>query len=446
MFQDRADAGRRLARELDAYRDSDPVVLGLPRGGVAVAFEVARELNAPLDVILVRKLGVPSQPELALGAVGEDGVLVVNRDVLAATRLDPTEVRRLENAGRAELDSRTRRLRGDRPRVSLVDRVALVVDDGVATGATARAACQVARAHGARAVVLAVPVASRRTAADLREDLEDLVCLDTPHPFWAVGQVYRDFGQVSDAEVLDLLGRATWTPDSPAQPADPGPGTPRDVLIPVAGASTPLAGILDVPPRPVGLVAFAHGSGSSRFSPRNHRVARVLRDAGLGTLLLDLLTEDEEGDRSLVFDIGLLAERLAAACRWLRVQPGCRHLPLGLFGASTGAAAALSAAADPLLDVAAVVSRGGRPDLAAEHLPAVRCPTLLIVGGRDEAVLQLNRQAQSRMSGASLVVVPGATHLFEEPGALDRVAVLARDWFLSHLVPGSRHEHTSRVV
>jgi putative phosphoribosyl transferase len=446
MFQDRADAGRRLARELDAYRDADPVVLGLPRGGVPVAFEVARELDAPLDVILVRKLGVPSQPELALGAVGEDGVLVVNRDVLAATRLHPTELRRLENAGRAELDSRTRRLRGDRPRVSLVDRVALVVDDGVATGATARAACQVARAHGARAVVLAVPVASSRTAAALREGLDDLVCLDTPHPFWAVGQVYRDFGQVSDAEVLDLLGRATWTPDSPAQPADPGPGTPRDVLIPVPGAATPLAGILDVPARPVGLVAFAHGSGSSRFSPRNRRVARVLGDAGLGTLLLDLLTEDEEGDRTLVFDIEFLAGRLAATCRWLREQPGCRNLPLGLFGASTGAAAALSAAADPMLDVAAVVSRGGRPDLAAEHLSAVRCPTLLVVGGRDEGVLQLNRQAQGRMSGASLVVVPGATHLFEEPGALDRVAVLARDWFLAHLVPGSRHEHTSRVV
>src|SRR6478735_1350792 len=248
MFQDRADAGRRLARALDAYRDSDPVVLGLPRGGVPVAFEVARELKAPLDVILVRKLGVPSQPELALGAVGEDGVLVVNRDVLAATRLTPTEVRRLENTGRAELDSRTRRLRGDRPRVSLVDRVALVVDDGVATGATARAACQVARAHGARTVVLTVPVASRQAAAVLADDVDDLVCLDQPSPFWAVGQVYGDFGQVGDEEVLSLLDRAAWAAS--------------DVLIPVPGAPRPLEGILDVPARPAGLVAFAHGSGS----------------------------------------------------------------------------------------------------------------------------------------------------------------------------------------
>lgn len=439
MFDDRADAGRRLARELSSYRDSDPVVLGLPRGGVPVAFEVARELGAPLDVILVRKLGVPFQPELAVGAVGEEGVLVVNRDVLASTRLSPEEMRSLEDAGRAELESRARRLRGERPRQSLEGRVALVVDDGVATGATARAACQVARAHGARTVVLAVPVASSRTVAELRRDVDDMVCLDTPHPFWAVGQAYHNFGQTTDEEVLALLDRATWTPAGEAaeaaQDPDPGFGIPRDVLIPVPGAAEPLAGILDVPSRPRGLVAFAHGSGSSRFSPRNRMVARVLGDAGLGTLLLDLLTEDEEGDRSLVFDIDFLADRLSSACRWLRRQPGCRDLPLGLFGASTGAAAALSAADDPSLDVAAVVSRGGRPDLATTHLAGVRAPTLLIVGGHDEAVLQLNRQAQARLEAASLVVVPGATHLFEEPGALDRVAALARDWFLAHLAP-----------
>lgn len=439
MFEDRADAGRQLAREVDAFRDEDPVVLGLPRGGVPVAFEVARRLRAPLDVILVRKLGVPFQPELAVGAVGEDGVLVVNRDVLASTRLTGDQMDELERAGRTELESRAQRLRGTRPRISLENRLALVVDDGVATGATARAACQVARAHGARSVVLAVPVASTRTVTEMRSEVDDMVCLDTPYPFWAVGQVYRNFGQVADEEVVALLDRATWTADT-AEPvlADPGPGTPRDVLVPAPGAPRPLAGILDVPPRPRGLVAFAHGSGSSRLSPRNRRVAQVLGDAGLGTLLLDLLSEGEEGNRSLVFDIDVLARRLVAACTWLREQPGCRSLPLGLFGASTGAAAALVTATDAVLDVSAVVSRGGRPDLAAGHLTRVRAPTLLIVGGQDQAVLQLNRQAQERLEVATLVVVPGATHLFEEPGAMDRVAALARDWFLAHLAPNVR--------
>jgi putative phosphoribosyl transferase len=431
MFDDRADAGRRLARALTPLRGEHPVVLGLPRGGVPVAYEVARELGAPLDVLVVRKLGLPSQPELAVGAVGEDGVLVVNDDVLTSSGLTPTQLGVLEEVGRAELEDRVQRFRGAHPRVPLTGRTAIVVDDGVATGATARAACRVAREHGARRVVLAVPVAASHTEAELREVVDDVVCLDHPYPFWAVGQVYRDFAQVTDAAVLDLLAHAPRPEGSTGVPPDPT--VPRDVSIPVPGTPVELAGILDVPARPVGLVVFAHGSGSSRLSPRNRQVAQVLTRAGLGTLLLDLLTPEEDGDRDLVFDIAFLAERLVAACHWLGRQPGCRGMPLGLFGASTGAAAALTAAADPGLDVFAVVSRGGRPDLATVDLAQVRTPTLLVVGGRDEVVLQLNQVAEQRLPAAALVVVPGATHLFEEPGALQHVAELAQDFFLSRL-------------
>jgi putative phosphoribosyl transferase len=396
-----------------------------------VAYEVARELGAPLDVLVVRKLGLPSQPELAVGAVGEDGVLVVNHDVLASSGLTPTQLGVLEDAGRTALEDRVHRLRGAHPRVSLTGRTVIVVDDGVATGATARAACQVAREHGARRVVLAVPVAASHTEAELREVVDDVVCLDHPYPFWAVGQVYRDFAQVTDATVLDLLALAPRPDDTRTAATDPS--APRDVNIPVSGGGTPLAGILDVPARPVGLVVFAHGSGSSRLSPRNRQVAQTLARAGLGTLLLDLLTPEEDGDRGLVFDIAFLTGRLVAACHWLEQQPGCRGIPLGLFGASTGAAAALSAAADPGLDVFAVVSRGGRPDLATVDLARVRTPTLLVVGGHDEVVLQLNQAAEQRLPAAALVVVPGATHLFEEPGALQHVAELAQDFFLSRL-------------
>lgn len=177
-----------------------------------------------------------------------------------------------------------------------------------------------------------------------------------------------------------------------------------------------------------GLVLFAHGSGSSRFSPRNRAVAEVLHAAGLGTLLLDLLPEEGIVDRR--FDIELLGDRVTAAVDW--AEP--RGLPVGLFGASTGAAAAIVAAAERPEVVRAVVSRGGRPDLAGEALPLVRAPTLLIVGGADEVVLELNREALAQLEAeASLEIVPGATHLFEEPGTLDRVAELARDWFLEHL-------------
>jgi len=190
---------------------------------------------------------------------------------------------------------------------------------------------------------------------------------------------------------------------------------------------------LALPEAPRGIVVFAHGSGSSRRSPRNRMVAEVLQEAGLATLLFDLLTPLEALDRANVFDIGLLARRLLEAIGWARERADLAALPLGCFGASTGAAAALVAAAEEP-EVAAVVSRGGRPDLAGEALARVRAPTLLIVGGRDEPVLELNRAAAARLAGPRrLVIVPGATHLFEEPGALDRVAVLARDWFLEHL-------------
>jgi putative phosphoribosyl transferase len=195
-----------------------------------------------------------------------------------------------------------------------------------------------------------------------------------------------------------------------------------------------LTGDLNIPAAASGVVAFAHGSGSSRLSPRNVQVAEQLNDAGLGTLLFDLLTEGESLDRRKVFDIPLLAERLAAAREALREREDTQLLPVGYFGASTGAGAALWAAAEPGADVAAVVSRGGRPDLAGERLGAVTAPTLLIVGGEDHVVIDLNRQAQVLLRCENeLVIVPGATHLFEEPGTLEAVSRHASAWFAAHL-------------
>src|SRR5438105_10296280 len=195
-----------------------------------------------------------------------------------------------------------------------------------------------------------------------------------------------------------------------------------------------LEGLLGVPENPAGLVIFSHGSGSGRFSPRNNQVAAGLRNAGIATLLLDLLRPQEENDRANVFDIGLLASRLASATRWARSRRELIGLNIGYFGASTGAAAALVAAAHMKDDVSAVVSRGGRPDLAGDALDEVQCPTLLIVGGADYGVIELNESAYARLSFAKeLVIVPGATHLFEEPGALDAVLQHAIRWFQTYL-------------
>jgi putative phosphoribosyl transferase len=210
------------------------------------------------------------------------------------------------------------------------------------------------------------------------------------------------------------------------------------VEIEIVAGQARLVGDLEVPENASGMVVFAHGSGSSRFSPRNREVAEALRRRGLATLLMDLLTpeEDEEDQRTaqLRFDIPLLAERLVAAIDRIGGEPGVADLPVGLFGASTGAAAALVAAARRPEAVRAVVSRGGRPDLAADDLPSVRAPTLLIVGGLDEPVIQMNREARELLAAeAYLVQVPNASHLFEEPGAMEQVSQLAARWFTGHL-------------
>lgn len=454
-FADRTDAGRQLGRllrdRLAAAPGAETVVVGLPRGGVPVAAEVATALGAPLDVLLVHKIGVPFQPEYAMGAVGDGGYRVLDEQTVRWSGVTPDQ---LEDLTRREVDAlraKSARLRRGREPLPLAGRTVVVVDDGAATGLTARAACHLARAAGAARVVVGLPVASSDAVRALRAAADDLIVVEVPGTFWAVGEWYDDFRQTSDGEVVACLDAAWAAREAASGPGHNGaaatsgedpPGCEVDVVVPADGVTLP--GTLVRPAPGHGVVVFAHGSGSSRTSPRNRYVAQVLQGAGLGTLLLDLLTAPEETDRSLVFDVALLARRLLAATAWLRtersgVDPAA---PVGLFGASTGAAAALVAAALPAsrsgVEVRAVVSRGGRPDLADGYLREVRAPTLLIVGSRDERVLDLNRQAQAQLRCRSrLEVVPGATHLFEEPGTLAAAAGLARDWFADHLGAGA---------
>jgi dienelactone hydrolase len=224
---------------------------------------------------------------------------------------------------------------------------------------------------------------------------------------------------------------------------EPRPVQARTRAVRVAAGPVTVEGDLVIPDGAHGIVLFAHGSGSSRHSSRNRYVARVLQGSGLATLLIDLLTAKEEAEdihtAEFRFDIGRLAGRVAGAADWLKKQPDTASLAIGCFGASTGAAAALVAAASRPEIIGAVVSRGGRPDLAGSALPYVQAPTLLIVGGNDTGVIELNRDALGQLGAATkqLVIVPGATHLFEEPGALEEVARLAADWFTRHLGGGT---------
>ncbi len=317
-FEDRRDAGLHLAQALRRYAPEHPVVVALPRGGVPVAFEVARALDAPLDLCVVRKLGVPWHPELGVGAVAEGGTLYVSREVLAQVDLPARELEAVITQKRAEVEARVKKFRAAHPRVPIEGRTVILVDDGIATGGTVHAAVRALAAERPKRIVLAVPVAAPDAVAELKPEVDAVVSLMLPAELHAIGLWYEDFTQVTDDEV------------------------------------------------------------------REH--SEVM------------------------------------------------NLPIGYFGASTGAAAALMAAAQRPHVIGAVVSRGGRPDLAGPALENVHAPTLLIVGGEDLAVLDLNEDAMRHLNcERRLSIVRGATHLFEEPGALEEVAQLAGAWFLEHL-------------
>ena len=427
-FRDRRDAGTRLAALLEHFRDERPVVVGMARGGVPVAAEVARTLEAPLDVVVVRKVGAPQNPEFALGAVAEGGIALVSHETAHSLGLSDTDLKRLIARAEGEVSDRARRYRGEGEPASVANRTVILVDDGLATGRSAGAALQSLRNRGAGHLVLAVPVAAPPSVQSLRGQADEIVCVEMPEDMWAVGLWYEDFSPTSDEEVTALLAELGSGPRSPSDGA-----ISEHELTVTLGADLALAATMTAPADAVGMVVFAHGSGSSRLSPRNRAVAHELNAAGFATFLFDLLTVSEELDRANVFDIDLLASRLVAVTDWLEQGHLDAGQPLGYFGASTGAAAALTAAARLGDRVGAVVSRGGRPDLALD-LGAVRAPTLLIVGGEDHQVLELNEAAQRQLLCPSeLAIVPGATHLFEEPGALEQVSRLAIGWLTRHL-------------
>lgn len=437
-FRNRAQAGRRLADALRRFDGPDVVIVGLARGGVAVAAEVARELDRPLDVLIVRKIRVPFARELAMGAVGEDGVEIIDREILASTAVSDEELETASESARMEAAEVLSSIRADRPAIDLSDRVVFLIDDGIATGSTAKVACQMLRMRGARSIVLAVPVAPREAASTFRRAADEFVTLETPDPFFAVGSHYDGFPQLSDEDVVELLRAATRPPRTGTVALSPGaPAWTEDhVEIPIATDHGPevLDGDLCVPPVPAGVVAFVHGSGSSRHSARNIRVAGALNDVGFATLLYDLTTREEWREQHPEPDLAECARRTVDVVKWLGERFG-RDVPIGLVGSSTGAAVALMAAADQACDVTAVACRGGRVDLASGVPVTLDVPVLLVVGGADDLVVEWNLEFASRLRAPhDLAIVEGASHLFTEPGALEEATALLTAWFERWLV------------
>jgi predicted phosphoribosyltransferase/predicted esterase len=420
-FTDRREAAElladRLEPELSGY---GALVLGVPRGAVPMARIIADRVGGELDIVLVHKFSSYRHPEFALGSVTEEGGVYLGP---GADRLNVGE-KQIEAAAHDEirrLHEKRALLTPGRQPVEVAGRIVAIIDDGIATGATMIAAVRSVREKGAARVIVAAPVASDEAVRKLAAEGAEIVTLSVPDLFYAVSEFYDDFEQVDDEEVIKALV-----------------GSPREVVIERGGVQ--LKGLLTVPAGASALILFAHGSGSGRLSPRNKFVAAQLNRAGLATLLLDLLQDDEAEYQQFAFDTRGLAQRLEFALEWLRHgNRRLSHLTLGVFGASTGAAAAVHLAAKHPRLIRAIVSRGGRPDLAWEDLPNVSAPTLLIVGGDDEPVLSLNKEAFERLPGiCAIEVVPGAGHLFEGQGELEKVAEYATKWFLRWLGPARK--------
>ena len=433
MFTDRRDAGRRLAEKLKHYKSCKGVlVLALPRGGAVTGLEIARAIGAPLDVLIVRKIGFPGQLELAIGAVSETGAVVLNQRIISYGGVSKKYIEDEISAQKKEIDRRMRLYRGGRQLEKVEEKTIIIVDDGVATGATMKAAIATLKEEKIERLIVAIPVSPLETADELRAMADEFVCLYTPSDFMAVGNYYQDFTQVTDEEVAEILKESEASKEGDKMAEE------KQVKIPVD--SVKLEGILTIPKDALSLVIFAHGSGSSRLSPRNRFVAGVLQKAGMGTLLFDLLTAKEDEVYENRFDIPLLTGRLKAATLWAKGQFETAKLKLGYFGASTGTAVALLAATDFGKEIKAIVSRGGRPDLAKDALGKVIAPTFLIVGGEDHVVIELNKKAYDMLKAErQLKIIPGATHLFEEPRALEEVARLAAEWFKKYFITEVKH-------
>jgi len=464
-FCDRAHAGQALARTLRTFKwESNVIVIGLPSGGIPIAREVADTLKAPLDVLVSRKVGVPGIEEVALGAVAEGTDRVVADAMAWYIGVPSRIVDRLAARERVEVERRAQMYRNGGPLPDVKGRTVILVDDGLATGATLRAAAFAIRSGKPRRIVAAVPVASLTGAAEVRADVDDLVAVITPQRFDTIAAWYDDYAPVTDEEVMSILGRPTRVAImngrrvvsdilrdvgeriAPGLLRADGASVSNERSVAIPGCSGALMaefgraqhipggnGEEDHPAKARGLVILANGGASgSRHSYRNRYLAGRLRLSGFATLRVDLLTAPEqeaEIGASVPCNVARIGGRLTSVCEWAsRTGLDGAHRTV-LVGSSTAAAAALTAAARRPGQICAVIARAGRVELAADVLRHVTAPVLLIVGATDRETLRRNSEAMGVLPrGALLIRVPRAGHSFAEPGALGAVAEQAVRW------------------
>ncbi len=420
-FRDRKDAGEKLAAVLKQKDYAEPVVLGIPRGGVPVAAEVARAVRGTLAVIVARKLGAPGNPELAIGATTASGAEYINTGVAIAVGADPAYIEAEKQRQVKEAQRREELFDGQR-RPNLKDRTVIVVDDGVATGATAIAAIRATKAEGAKRVVLAVPVGPPEMIDLLGREADEVVCLEADPGFWAVGQYYDDFSQVSDEDVRALL-------DTYASQPVPDPS----LRVIIKRNNLQLVGIFTTPAGkgPFPLVIFVHGLGSGKDSPRNLTIATHLVDAGIATLLFDLSGHGESSPDPHD-GVDAYAADLQAAFAWATTQPEVKTDAIGIAGSSLGATVAVLALAEGRVNPRTMVLRA--PPVEAEDFRGINVPSLVLIGSLDplRPGVEWGVIACPRLT---LCVIEGASHLFEEPGTLEQALRRTVDWFAAELLP-----------
>jgi predicted phosphoribosyltransferase/dienelactone hydrolase len=425
IYRDRKHAGQHLAAALKERGFENPVVLGIPRGGVPLAGEVAQELKGELGVVVARKLGAPWDPELAIGATTAIGATYINEAVAAEVGADK---RYIEAETKKQIEEAKRREElfdgSRRPRIA--GRTVIVVDDGIATGATAVAAVRALKAEDAERVVLAIPVGPPETVRKLREEADEVVCLDENPGFFAVGQFYAEFNPVEDEEVRRILDSFVPVMADPVRRVE------------IAREGVRLAGILTTPAKqgPFPLVIFVHGLGSGKDSPRNQVIAQHLVDAGVATLLFDLSGHGESSaDRTE--GIEPFVRDLEAVYAWAEQQEEVTPGLMGIAGSSLGATVAVRALAEGRVRPKTMVLRG--PPIEEGEFHKVHVPSLVLVGSRDPLRFEAERGVTGN-SDLSLSIVEGASHLFEEPGTLDEALRRTVDWFASHCLASVRAE------
>ena len=420
MFRNRVEAGKRLAEALKRFEVERPVVLGIPRGGVPVAAEVARAIGGDLGVIVARKLGAPGNPELAIGATTAEGAYYLDAQTAAMVGASDAYIAG-ERERQAREAARREALFDSHRRPPMKDRTVIVVDDGVATGSTAIASVRSVKAAGASRVVLAVPVGPPGTIEALKREADDVVCLHVDPQFWAVGQFYDEFEAVEDGEVIRIL--RSFAPVAATDPA-------RSFV--VRRGDVGLSGWLRTPAGtgPFPAVAFVHGLGSSKESPRNVVIAEALVDAGIAAILFDL---SGHGDSSYDPREGTepYLDDLEAVFNWARLQPEIDASRLAVAGSSLGAVVAMQAVIDGRVHPATMVLRAPPADPA--QFARLDVPSLFLVGSRDPLLADVKAGAE-RSSSAKVSVVEGAGHLFEEPGTLEEAVTRTVQWFARMLL------------